>query len=242
MPQRAPAPTQSPCGQTAGKFVIRLGIIDIGPKSDRKPPANNTRPERATQAQRLGFVIGTGFARSRQIATITQLEGLEQTVAGAIGLLNVLAEFNPLWPCLVKVSADTSPAIAARIAEHERCDGLVISNAIKFGLLPDKIDWKALFGSATVSPLASLGAGGLSGAPLLPLVEAWVKAIRCLGMTKHINAGGGILHPRDVARLLDAGADSVFLGIIAMMRPWRMRGCIRTAYNKTWDPRPREKT
>ena len=168
---------------------------------------------------------------------------LEQTVAGAIGLLDVLAEFNPLWPCLVKVSADTSPVIAARIAEHDRCDGLVISNAIKFGLLPDKIDWKGLFGSAdaTKSPLASMGGGGLSGAPLLPLVEAWVKAIRCLGMTKHINAGGGILHPRDVARLLDAGADSVFLGIIAMMRPWHMRGCIRTAFKKTWDPRPREK-
>lgn len=156
----------------------------------------------------------------------------QSMVDGALGLLDVLSEFNPLWPCIVKVSVEASSVLMARIAEHERCDGICLTNSIKFGQLADKIDWKGLFGSAEVSPLASMGGGGLSGKPLLPLVENHVRALRILGMNKHINAGGGILHPSHVNRLFDAGADSVFLGIIAMMRPWRMRGCIRAAYKE----------
>ena len=45
----------------------------------------------------------------------------------------------------------------------------------------------------------------------------------------HVNAGGGILCPLDAFMLFAAGADSVFLGSIAMLRPWRMKATIALA-------------
>ncbi|QQR79249.1 MAG: hypothetical protein IPJ68_03380 [Candidatus Moraniibacteriota bacterium] len=73
--------------------------------------------------------------------------------------------------------------------------------------------------------------GGLSGRPLLPLVEDWVRRARRAGFEDHINAGGGILHPKDVNRLRKAGADSVSIGSVATLRPWRLRAIIDRAYD-----------
>jgi dihydroorotate dehydrogenase len=89
-------------------------------------------------------------------------------------------------------------------------------------------------GALLVSPLEERGfsAGGLGGAPLLPLVADWVKRVRVAGFTKHINAGGGVLCANDVDTLADAGADSVFLGSIAMLRGWRVRSAIKRAHKR----------
>ena len=107
-------------------------------------------------------------------------------------------------------------------------DLLCISNTIPWGTMPDRINWKKLFGSAT-SPLEKFGGGGLSGAPLLPLVFEWVTNARAAGLTCPLNAGGGILAPNDAEALFDAGADSVFIGSMAILRPWRVRATIRHA-------------
>jgi dihydroorotate dehydrogenase len=69
----------------------------------------------------------------------------------------------------------------------------------------------------------------LSGAPLLSVVAEWVQEARRQGLKKPINAGGGILRPSDVDRLLTAGASSVFVGTIAILRGWRLQGTIRHA-------------
>jgi dihydroorotate dehydrogenase len=137
----------------------------------------------------------------------------------------IVPKFNVLYP--VEAVADL----------QRRCDGICISNTIPWGQLPADVDWHRLFDVKVCggvetrhSPLADLGGGGLSGRPLLPLVEEWVKAARGRGVKLPINAGGGILHPRDVDVLAKAGADSVFLGSIAILRGWRLQATIRRAH------------
>lgn len=131
-------------------------------------------------------------------------------------------------PLMAKFSVTTRPEEAAEIAEVRACDAVCVSNTVPWGKLPERIDWKGLFDTET-SPLARFGGGGLSGAPLLPIVADWVHRIRALGFRKPINAGGGILGPDDVWTLAGAGADAVFLGSIAMLRGWRVRETIMAA-------------
>lgn len=131
-------------------------------------------------------------------------------------------------PLMAKFSVTTSPEDALKVAGIRACDAVCVSNTVPWGALPDRIDWKKLFGTET-SPLARFGGGGLSGRPLLPIVADWVRRARAIGLAKPINAGGGILGPRDVLVLRDAGADSVFLGSIAMLRGWRVARTIRAA-------------
>lgn len=129
-------------------------------------------------------------------------------------------------PIVAKLTATQSTDTALQIEED--CDGICVSNTIAWGDLPDKIDWNGLFG-ANESPLKQWGGGGLSGQPLLKIVAEWVHQIREQGFKKPINAGGGILKPSDVDILVDAGASSVFVGSIAMLRGWRLRRTIRRA-------------
>lgn len=131
-----------------------------------------------------------------------------------------------------KFNVLTPVTVAKQIAEHPSCDALCISNTIPWGKLPERINWKKLFGT-DVSPLAEFGGGGLSSWPLLPLVEEWVREARKIGIIMPINAGGGMLAPRDVNTLARAGASSVFLGSIASLRPWRVKATIRYANQLT---------
>lgn len=128
-------------------------------------------------------------------------------------------------PLIPKFNILLSTADAVRIGAHPACDGVCISNTIPWGACPKKIDWESLFGTKE-SPLARYGGGGLSGKPLFPLVLDWVTRARKAGFTKHLNAGGGILSKNDAIRMLHAGADSISLGSVAFLRPWRVKGII----------------
>ncbi|HEY4504545.1 MAG TPA: hypothetical protein VJI73_02110 [Candidatus Paceibacterota bacterium] len=144
-------------------------------------------------------------------------------------------------PVVLKFTVLLPIESAKRISEHPRCDGLCISNTLPWGALPDRINWRQLFGT-DVSPLAEFGSGGLSGAPLLPLVLEWLQAARKAGIEKHINAGGGILTEHHAQWLFSAGADSVFLGSVAFLRPWRVQKIIsnlNTHYLPDWHTFPR---
>lgn len=152
-----------------------------------------------------------------------EVEELAHEVVEGLNIASVLG-----IPLIPKFNVELPVGIALELSRHPACDALCISNAIPWGKLPDRINWKALFGT-TVSPLAHLGGGGLSGAPLLPLVAEWVYTARKLGITKPINAGGGILKPKDVDVLLVAGASSVFLGSISFLEPFNVRATIRYA-------------
>lgn len=137
----------------------------------------------------------------------------------------IVPKFNVFYP------------VEALEAIEPLCDAICISNTIPWGKLPTDINWHKLFDIKSQgkilglhSPLAHLGGGGLSGAPLLPLVEEWVRTARGSGVTLPINAGGGILGPSDVDVLAKAGANSVFLGSIAILRGWRVRRTIKRAH------------
>jgi dihydroorotate dehydrogenase len=150
----------------------------------------------------------------------------DKLIKEATRFLDVMAVMKR--PVIVKVSADMNPMAVAEIAAHNVCNALCVSNTVKFGKLPDKINWEKLYGKT--SPLAEKGGGGLSGAPLLPLTVEFVTRLHALGVSKHINAGGGILRPRDAGTMADAGANSIFIGSMAMLRPWWVQQTIRRAH------------
>jgi dihydroorotate dehydrogenase len=137
-------------------------------------------------------------------------------------------------PTMIKLNALVDPEAALHMAEHAECDAVVVSNTIPWGQLPDRIDWKGLFGSDT-SPIAKYGGGGLSGKPLLPIVCDWIRKARSVGMTKPIVGGGGILSKNDAGCMLDAGATAVELGSVAVLRPWRVQGIIRHVNDRLGD-------
>jgi len=116
------------------------------------------------------------------------------------------------------------------ISEHRACDAICISNTVHWGDLPQRINWKGLFGS-DVSPLAEFGDGALSGWPLLPLTIEWIVIARAHGLKKPIYAGGGILSAKNLVPLRDVGASSVFIGSVATLRPWRIQKIVKEARN-----------
>lgn len=136
-------------------------------------------------------------------------------------------------PIIAKFSAATPVGGVVKACMGSRhCDGVSVSNTIPWGKLPHAIPWSDLFGTS-VSPLAHLGGGGLSGKPLLPIVKEWVFEARKLGFTKPVIAGGGILSSRDADAMLDVGADAVELGSVAILRPWRVAGIIKHVLMRT---------
>jgi len=141
--------------------------------------------------------------------------------------LNIMTLLNVVL--VPKFSVSMPVEAALEISKHPACDALCISNTIPFGALPEKINWSAYFPSGT-SPLQEFRGGGLGGKPLLKLVVEWVYTARKAGITIPVIAGGGILSFRNATLLHWAGASSVFIGSIAMLRPWRVQGIISRAH------------
>jgi dihydroorotate dehydrogenase len=123
--------------------------------------------------------------------------------------LDRIARHLPGVPLVPKLNALVPAAVAARIADHPHCAALVMGNTLPWGSLPDRVDWRGLFGA--VSPLARYGGGGLGGAPLLPIVWDWLDAARSLpgGFPCPLIGGGGILSVDDAICLSSAGAVAI---------------------------------
>lgn len=134
---------------------------------------------------------------------------------------------------ILKVSVEMPIENILLFGKHRNCHAICTSNAVNFGNLPDKIPWKKLFpnGSPLLKRKLNIEmAGGLSGAPLLPLVINQIKSLRKLGFNKHINGGGGILYEHDVDKILRAGADSVSIGSVTFLNPLAIPKIVRRAY------------
>ncbi|TSC81741.1 MAG: Uncharacterized protein G01um101420_846 [Parcubacteria group bacterium Gr01-1014_20] len=157
--------------------------------------------------------------------THIHIGNLIDEVAEGLGVASELG--IPLVP---KFSVTLPAEVGAKIASNPACDAICISNTIPWGAFPEQIDWKGLFGSRT-SPLAHLGGGGLSGANLLHFLMSWIRSSRRAGLRKPLNAGGGILGKEDASLVLGIGAESIFLGSIAFLRPWRVGGVIDFAHS-----------
>lgn len=146
--------------------------------------------------------------------------------------LTILSEAES--PIVVKFNAITPINAALQISQHPHCSAISVSNTIPWFTQaphikgckpPPLIPWLELFGTE-ISPLAKYGGGGLSGAPILPLVEWWIERFRDCDKELPIMGGGGILCKKDADRLIAAGADAIELGSVAFLRPWRVQGII----------------
>ncbi|MBI4118302.1 MAG: hypothetical protein HY455_02085 [Parcubacteria group bacterium] len=136
-------------------------------------------------------------------------------------------------PVVPKYSIASAPVEAVlELNQNPNCDAICISNTVPWGW--HGINWEGVWGSKN-SPLAKLGGGGFSGATLKPFVCEWVSKLRKAGFTKPINGGGGIFSRNDIWDYRSAGASSVFLGSVAMLRPWRVRGLIKEANRLVWE-------
>lgn len=134
-------------------------------------------------------------------------------------------------PIMLKYSvASAQSQIVAGLNNHPACDAICVSNTLPFTW--DGVGQRAW--GTPVSPLANLGGGGISGSVLRPLVCNWIARLREAGFTKPVNGGGGILCHEDVRHYHNAGASSIFLGSVATLRPWRVRGIIKQATSLDW--------
>lgn len=134
---------------------------------------------------------------------------------------------------ILKISVEMPVKNVLIFGEHRNCHGICTSNTVNFGNFREKIDWGKLFPNG--SPLLKRNLrirkpGGLSGAPLLPLVIEQIKELRKTGFKKHINGGGGILHKTDVEKIIEAGADSISIGSVAFLNPLAIPGIIKRCY------------
>ena len=131
-------------------------------------------------------------------------------------------------PLVPKISVLIPPDKAGEIIQDPNCDAIAISNTIAWSDLPENV--QKVFFRTTKSPLRKFGGGGISGKYLLPLVTEWVRQFKKFSHGKPIIAGGGILRPRDVDTLVEAGANAVSPASVVILRPWNLKGIIRRAY------------
>jgi dihydroorotate dehydrogenase len=130
-------------------------------------------------------------------------------------------------PLIPNFGPDIDVNSTLEISKHPFCDAISVANSLKYGKLPDHVNWKKLWGER--SPLEHLGGGGLSGKPLFPIIHDWLKAALRLEIKKPLIMGGGILNKEDAYFLLRLGAKAVKLGTVGMLRPWRVQGIIKQA-------------
>jgi dihydroorotate dehydrogenase (NAD+) catalytic subunit len=178
---------------------------------------------RSVAASRAGFRAPFGVEVNVSCPNVGADHGQAGTEARAI--LSTLAHYLPGVPLVPKFNALVPVEVAREVAVHPDCAAVCVSNTIPWGSLPGEIPWGRLFGGT--SPLAEFGGGGLSGAPIAPVVLRWVRGACLAGFPRPVVAGGGVVRARDAVAMLDAGASAVEVGSAAIVRPWRVRGIVR---------------
>ena len=135
-------------------------------------------------------------------------------------------------PLIVNVNLLFPVTAAAEISKHPACAAVSQSNSIPWGAFPEKIPWKKLFGS-DVSPLERRGfkPGGYSGPYAFPIMVDWIrKAREARYDTRWLIVGGGIQSVEDAeyaVRFGDPIIMGIKLGIVGIVRPWRVQPIIR---------------
>lgn len=155
----------------------------------------------------------------------------DELLTEVLNTLDVLSALLRDVPLVPKFSVELNPALAVKIAQHPACDALVVSNTVPWGMYPHRIDWHGIFGvhESPLKDLSGPGGGGLSGAPVFPLMCDWLHRARYAGVKKPIIACGGILSPEDVRTVKDAGASAIEVGSASILCPWRVQGIIDEA-------------
>jgi dihydroorotate dehydrogenase (NAD+) catalytic subunit len=171
----------------------------------------------------LNMAVQINFSCPNTGVDVTEYKRVGEEMRHTLNLFETLG-----IPLMVKVNALFPIPILHEVAEqHAACDAIVCSNTIPWGKLPAKIDWEGLFGKENPIEKRGFKGGGLSGKPLLPIVQDWITRARYYGITKPIIGGGGILSSKDADVLIDAGANAIELGSVSILRPWRVRSIIK---------------
>jgi dihydroorotate dehydrogenase len=131
-------------------------------------------------------------------------------------------------PLVPNFSVATPHKILLETAKHPACTALWVANTVPWG--HPNIDWKWLF-DTNISPLIQFDGGGLSGPHCFSLALMKLISLRDAGVQIPIVVGNGIQTEEQVSAAFNAGADAITLGIISLVRPWRMRRIIKAAYN-----------
>jgi len=129
-------------------------------------------------------------------------------------------------PLIPNFGPDVSTKIIWDTMLHPSCDAVSISNTLKWGMMPDRVDWESIWGSKS-SPLVQFGGGGMSGSPIFPIVLELVQEVCKDSIPKPLIAGGGIMNEANAVALIKSGASAIKLGTVAMLRPWRVRGIVK---------------
>ncbi|MDB5265267.1 MAG: hypothetical protein JWN64_838 [Parcubacteria group bacterium] len=143
-------------------------------------------------------------------------------------ILDMLGELG--LPVFIKLNLLTEPEAAARITKHQHCSGICISNAIPFDELFHSEFWKRAYPHGSPMPLR-YGKGGLSGKDLFSALLEWLNMFRKIDKETYVNAGGGIMRARDVDLVYNAGANSISITSVVVLRPWRIPSIIKRAYS-----------
>jgi dihydroorotate dehydrogenase len=143
-------------------------------------------------------------------------------------------------PKLIKWNFWVPIEAAKKIIDHPECDGFIQTNAVPFDTMDNHAPGWIVRNFPKGSPLRNrdekFGGGGYSGPELLDRNTLWIVCARDAGVTKPVVFTGGIRHSQDVARAvhfagLRRGVDAVSFASAAMVRPWNVRGIIRTAHD-----------
>ena len=130
-------------------------------------------------------------------------------------------------PLVVSVSVLCRPDMAGDLLLDSGVDGLMVADSVPWSALP--VNAQKAFFRTTKSPLEKAGGGMVSGKYLLPLTLEWVRQLRRQPARKPVIAGGGILRPKDVDALKQAGANAITIAAARKLRPWNVWRIMRRA-------------
>jgi len=161
--------------------------------------------------------------------------GHEQSkdVEGIIPILELCRKILPGVPLIPKFDLLVEPETISRLKPY--CDAFCVANTIPFGKKESAQWWCRLFRDGRSPLVQQLSPyvkgtfeGGLSGAPLFPVLVKWLEEMEKHDSSVSIIAGGGIMKKKDIKRLSEFRiVRGVALGSVAIMRPWRLQGLIR---------------
>lgn len=153
----------------------------------------------------------------------------KQDSSEIIEVLSVLRKMIPNLVLIPKLNLLFDQKTVVAIKPY--CDAFSITNTLEFGKKESREWWKKLFPKEKSPLLKYFGGrflGGLSGAPLFPLLVSWLENMERIDDTVIFIAGGGIMKKKDILKLSEFKiVHGVALGSVATLRPWRLQSLIK---------------
>jgi len=139
-------------------------------------------------------------------------------------ILKVFKTELPDVPLIPKFDLLVEPATIVSLKRY--CDAFCIANTVPFGKKEGQVAWRRLFKKGRSPLLKHFNgkfSGGLSGAPLFPVLRTWLDVMNITDGSVVIIAGGGIMTRGDIHQLMQFHiVHGVALGSVAILRPWRL--------------------